>query len=498
MFYRAWLVAVVLGLAVGLPGWCEAPGEKKAGDVRVGRLIAQLGSRKFPERQKATRTLDQLGKAALPELARAAQSSDPEVARRCRELVKVIERRLEMEKLLAPTGVHLVYKDKPLTEAVADLAKKTGFFIDLEGDKAKLASRKITLDTGKTTFWQAFDAFCQKAQLAERGLVLAADKKVPVSKNASSGYWSGYGTGFGPQTYKKETRLVLLDSRVRALPTQYVHGVRFRALPPTTPLEGMVVAPGSKVFVLEAALEPRTRLRKVIGLRVRGAVDEKGKQVSASPELLVDQDDSSPYMYNPYNTTVPAYQSRLQNGMDEGNFRRIPVVVKARKTVKEIRGVLIAEVQKPASALCTVENVLKAAGKSFDIPGGSTMTVAEVNQKKDGQVNFKLSTSFSLGRMVMAIQMGNGVVRVRRNQGGDWETVGLEPSNLKLLDAKGRGIRQAGVRQLGSSFAGRGINQDMVLTYQPEKGQVPAKLVYYGVGTTLLEIPFTLTNIPLP
>jgi hypothetical protein len=485
MVYRACLAALVLGVVTGFPAWSEVSGGKKAEDGRIARLIAQLGSRKFAERQKATRALDQLGSTALPALAKAARSPDPEIGRRCRELAKAIGRRLEVEKLLAPTSLHLVYKDKPVTEAVADLAKKTGFYIAIEGDKAKLAGRKITLDTGKTTFWQAFDAFCQKAQLTERSLLQAAGKNT-----APSG-------GYQTRTFKKDIRLVLVDAKAQTLPTHYVHGVRIRTLPASTSLEGLSVAKGSRAFVLEATLEPKTRLRKVIGLRVYKAVDEKGRPVTASPQLLDDPDDSNPYYY-PYPSTPSSYQARLQNGMDEGNFRRLPVLVKAARTVKEFRGALIAEVQKPAGVLFTVENVLKSAGKSFETSGG-TLTVQEASQEKNGPVTFKISTTYTLNGFVGGIQMGNGVVRIRRNQGGEWETVGIETANLKLFDTKGRGIRLAHVRQQGANFTGRGITQEMVLTYQPEKGQAaPAKLVYYGVGTAILEISFRLTNVSLP
>src|SRR5262249_12381156 len=66
-------------------------------------------------------------------------------------------------KLLAPTRVRLTYRDAPVLEAVADLAAKTGFQISYIDDPEKLNGRKVTLDTGDTTFWQAFDLFCRKA-----------------------------------------------------------------------------------------------------------------------------------------------------------------------------------------------------------------------------------------------------------------------------------------------------------------------------------------------
>src|SRR5207248_2605294 len=52
-------------------------------------------------------------------------------------------------------------------DAVAELARQSGYNIQVLGDRAALASRKITLDTGETTFWQAFDQLCEKGGLVE-------------------------------------------------------------------------------------------------------------------------------------------------------------------------------------------------------------------------------------------------------------------------------------------------------------------------------------------
>src|SRR5207244_1000701 len=59
------------------------------------------------------------------------------------------------------------YKDTPLKDALADFSKKSGYNLTLlEGDKLK--ERKVTLETGEVTFWQAFDQFCAKAGLVEQ------------------------------------------------------------------------------------------------------------------------------------------------------------------------------------------------------------------------------------------------------------------------------------------------------------------------------------------
>ncbi len=63
--------------------------------TQIDRLIKQLGSEQFAEREAASRELAAYGESALPALRRAAAGSgDAEVRRRARELVRTIVARL--------------------------------------------------------------------------------------------------------------------------------------------------------------------------------------------------------------------------------------------------------------------------------------------------------------------------------------------------------------------------------------------------------------------
>jgi len=66
-----------------------------------------------------------------------------------------------------PTPIEFDYRNTPLPEAVADLAKRTGFPVVLH-DPTALAQRRVTARTnGKVDFWQAVELFCRKADLHE-------------------------------------------------------------------------------------------------------------------------------------------------------------------------------------------------------------------------------------------------------------------------------------------------------------------------------------------
>src|SRR5207248_4508727 len=86
---------------------------------------------------------------------------------RAQELVSKLEKKALAAKILAPKRLRLTYKNTPLSEAIADFRKKSGYDIVLHDPDNKLKDRKITLDTGDTTFWEAYDQFCAKAGLVE-------------------------------------------------------------------------------------------------------------------------------------------------------------------------------------------------------------------------------------------------------------------------------------------------------------------------------------------
>lgn len=136
-------------------------------ESKIAGLIERLGSDSFAEREKASKDLEEVGIAALAALRKAAKSDDPERRKRANDLLKKIEVVAEREEALKPKRLRLIYKDTPLTDAVADFKKKSGYDIALSDPQSKLKGRTVTLDTGEVTFWQALGQFCQKSGLVE-------------------------------------------------------------------------------------------------------------------------------------------------------------------------------------------------------------------------------------------------------------------------------------------------------------------------------------------
>jgi uncharacterized protein (TIGR03067 family) len=96
------------GLLLGSSAFPSAADEKKAtektalnkSEKEINRLIDQLGSERFQDREQATQELLNLGKAALPRLKEALKSSDAEVRHRAQRLIDGILAP-DMEKELA-------------------------------------------------------------------------------------------------------------------------------------------------------------------------------------------------------------------------------------------------------------------------------------------------------------------------------------------------------------------------------------------------------------
>lgn len=136
-------------------------------DQRIQRLVSDLGNPRYVVRERAKVELRKIGEPALNALKEAATSKDLEVSETARRLVEQLEEKRLTTNLLAPKMVRLKCAETSVVDAVADLSRQSGYNIDLQGDLAALKAKKITLDTGETTFWQAFDALCQKAGLIE-------------------------------------------------------------------------------------------------------------------------------------------------------------------------------------------------------------------------------------------------------------------------------------------------------------------------------------------
>jgi hypothetical protein len=487
-------IIVVLSLELG-PSAVPAGSPLAISDGQIAELITQLGSAKFKEREAATQALATIGGPALEALQRAAGSTDPEVSRRAQILAHFLQRRIETARFLAPLPIHLVYKDTPVPKAVADFANRTKFPIEIASSTARLANRKITLDTGETSFWEAFNQFCQKAGLIERiagpeselhtrralearfgprGIVQIVE--LPSSDLSSARAWDG--------------RLILVDGQRPPLPTCNAGTVRIRALP----AKGAVPDPAKDeiLFLLEVTPQPKTAWHNVVDLRIDKALDENGQDLAPSLDTRSDLSRLAGM-----GNGVSVWDA--QTGQALATCRDIPVHHKSGDkpsgSLKEVRGVVAAMVQTEERALITVDNVLKSAGRTFMGDDGESLKLTEVNRHPDGDVDLRIElTDPSSANTLWA--MRGGVMRPNRFRRGLAAMDNTPPANLLLQDAAGQTLPQRS-REEALAINGNTLARVIVLGYHSGLSE-PNKLVYSGRRTIIIEIPFTLKDVPLP
>jgi hypothetical protein len=313
---------------------------------RINQLIVQLAADGFDEREQAQKELEKIGPAALESLRKATKNPDAEIVRRAADLVARLEELLKSGQQLAPKKVHLKLDDAPVAEAVAALSKQSGYPIQVGGDKAKLAARKVTLDTGEVSFWEAFDKLCQKAGLVEP----ARDGQTAPGA------------------------LQVVDGTPAATPTCYAGALRVRVVPGSVQRKD-----GATEFLLELSIEPRFRQPKVLGAaRVLTALDPDGKALAG--------------------LEAPSLKAALL---------RAPVGLKwgEKKALKELSGSVLFETVL-AEKVLAIDDVPKSAGKAVKNDEGATLRLDAYEKKGNGDVSIRTTLSKPLERKGGAIMIG--------------------------------------------------------------------------------------------
>lgn len=148
----------------------DAPGGKSS----AAALVEQLGHPDFRTREAAGKKLLDLGERAMPAVAAGIDSSVPEVARRCEDLLAALKHKIDADALLAPTMVDLPEGEQTLQKAFEAITRQTHYWLMVNGDQSFLDG-KIKLPGGKRPFWEAVDAVCAAAKLEVAEVVVSAE-----------------------------------------------------------------------------------------------------------------------------------------------------------------------------------------------------------------------------------------------------------------------------------------------------------------------------------
>jgi hypothetical protein len=582
-------LGIVLGLGVVAVAPTPAPAAPPTDPAAIAKLIDQLGSSEFEEREKAQKALDAIGAPALDALRKAAADpkAEPEVRMRAGRLVEIIEMRTVSNTVLAPRKIRLVYKETPLPEAVADFSKKTGYVITLHDPENKLQERKITLDTGEVPFWEAFDQFCAKAGLVETDMIRRVpirrgpglqpiqplpQQQLPQAFQAQAGQaQAGQGQVIQVQVQVQPGAqiqplpvngpnagvpirpidgtpgtIILQDGTPKALPTDASGPVRIRALD-----EQNIFGPAQAneyLITLQASPEPRLRLLSLQGVTITRAIDDQGQALmQAIAEVNPNQQPEQPNVRGGFQPVRgPRPPVMVADVRDHYVPVRLKQGMKASKSLKELTGVISAQVVGESKVVLSADNILKAAGKTFKGEDGY-IKIIEVGKVGDDQISVRFemqqpkdliqaplnptidggpmqppmppqqiqpglrrggAMQWQQGLQVQNAQPAQAQAQVQIAQpvqAGPQTTIVARPvpinttgNSIALLDEKGNALPMVNVRTNASRADGKGgVIVEQTMIFRTKGMDVPSKLVLSGSHTATVNIPFTLKNVPL-
>jgi hypothetical protein len=432
------------------------------GQGLIGKWVSALGDDDFETRELAERVLRRIGPPALAALREAAAASkDAEVRSRAARLARVFEVDAVAGILSAPRKVRLTVKGLSPSEAVASLAKASGYTIRIRGEAP---AQKVTLDTGEVTFWEALDALGRAAGLRE------------VSARAPSA--SGRGM-----------EAIELEAGAEA-PTCRFGSVRVRALP-GKPGD---VGPG---LILNIQPEPRLRDFRVQGgsLKILRAVDDNGVGLGTvlAPEepprvvggLIIG---GKPLVIPPPATAQRSAAFFLRPGP------------KPSKTLRELKGEVAVLAEAETGVVATILSPLTTKEKAVSGRGRWGLRLLSIKQDGDGAVHATVSVSRPSSNLLEA--MFGGKIRGRVNINGvevGGESERATPAYPRLYDAEGReyslSIITAGAVREDGPIAER---RSTIKYTPPGPKSAPARMSLSAIEVSPLVVPFTITDIEIP
>jgi hypothetical protein len=483
---RRFLPAVLLAAAFA-GARAAPPAAPTAGEIRA--LVAKLGADDYAEREAAGKKLDEIGAPALDELRAATRSENPEVARRARDVLRRIERRVENEKTLAPTLVALDAKDRRLDDVLAVLSKRADCSVVLGGSaQAELADRKVSLSTGGTVpFWEAVLTVCDAAdvQVASAGGFLAPDS-APYLGRAPRGV----------RVEANTQKAVVLEARggAKRRPAAVFGAVLVEAVP-------FPKGSAGPAALLQAWPEPRLEQLTVRGVRVAAATDPGGGTLASDPAAHLVAPAGPTKSIRPDGVVVIRNRDgtatlRRDGAADTGAFRpnaRQAVVgfkpggappLAARELSVSVLGTVRSGVEPLARAALEENRPATADGA-----GGVELTVRTF-KTADGKLGASVTVGYDRGSVEAA---GVGVELPGVKGGGNHAVHGV-----RITDAAGRPYTLGLVG--GSSRPGRLGRQEVTLSLElhpPKDAGPPDAATFWGTYAKPVEVPVVLKDVPL-
>ena len=440
-------------------------------------LVAQLGSRRYADREAAAVALERLGRQALPILRTARTVRDLEIRTRASGLVNRIEGAL----LTQPTLIALDFQDRPLLEVLKAVGDQAGLKLNLgpENDPG-LGSRRITLRApSPVPFWKAIDRLCEAGQLRYNPLTLQAP---PGAREPSITLSSRNGQSIQPTAPTFDSgpfraTLVNLHFQRDVLFGQGngMGGNRFggrgRANVNVIPPAADPAIDEQFYAQIQLTAEPRLALSRSGPLKIIEAVDDRGQSLATrSHDGLVNERFSGYF------------------GMTAASG--LPLMVplahpsQAGHSIKRFKGVVPVTVstRKPGPLVVPLSN---AAGKTFQ-NDDAVITVRDIRTNPATRMT-------SIDLLVRSVGAPSGAAAVAVPPGEfAYQRPDLGQQQIEVLDAQGRALAW-----YNTSPDPEGSR--LTLTLAPHNEQiVPAELRYHALAHASAEVAFEFENVPMP
>lgn len=482
---------VALLIVGGLsPGSLRAADETKPATHDVLTLVAQLGSNDFREREQASARLEQIGPSALDALRSVVFSEDQEVRERAIVIIDKIQRAAVSASRLKPRKVALAYVNLPLGTAVNELRAQTGLDIAINPARVANPLRTVTVRTGEAPVWEAVEAFCTAAGLRE---VHHAELPVPKQPGPRRNYY----VPPPPPPNAESVRIELEDGRAERLPGDRSTSVRVVALPPTFSGHKVTLGSGDISFCLDVAPAPGIGWQDVTGVRITRLIDDSGRSGGAGLDRTPQPPpfDASGVVMFAGRPGVAWRIDTVANAMapeNQPNPRVIAVPLRvntlAARSLKRLEGVVYAECHTPEQTLITVNDPKQWLNRIHAGSGDVRLTVLEVTETKKGGI---LRVQLEYPSPWMAAQRRRGAWNFGLPEAP--QAPG-ETMRVDAFDAAGNKVN--GPSDATFDTSDDGFTNVQIIRFQTTN--VPARLVVTGPKPTVVQIPFALTDVPLP
>lgn len=423
---------ICLGAAVAIAADKPTPAM-----LPVERLIEQLGSRNYREREAASKALEARGESALEPMRKAiVTTKDPEARRRLQVLVGNLER----AAILAPKRLTVKVQNQPISSVIDSIAKQTGYLIQFQGGNR---NHPVSLDFQNRPFWEVMDRIC-----LEGGLMLQYNEPASMYLYQNETIWP-HVCYQGP-------------FKMTANNFYYSRNLALGGLP-RNPAQQQT-RQESLQFSFNIQSELKLPMMQLHQPKVAEAVDDRGRSLM----YPVNNQESVHYYNGGYRTHNYSSQVQLMPASKDARF------------VKRLRGMVpltLLAAQKPD---VVINDILKVKKKKF------TGVEAEIQIEEVKEANNK--TQYSV-RMTVRNQAKNA------NQDYNWNS--YVQQRFELTDAKGNKYYSHGHNWEHSSTGS--ITATFMFGTNGQAGiGPPARLVYNQWIMMPHQIEFDFRDLPLP